>query len=443
MSISVEIDPIQILSSESILIVEDSPTQAMLLKQALEERNLKVKVATNGLEALELMKSDLPTVIVSDIEMPIMNGYEFCLKVKQDSNLKDIPLILLTNLTDSMDAIRGIECGADNFITKPCEIDFLLSTLADALQNRRRNREPNSEKKVEFFFRGQKHLLEINKMQVTDLLLSTFASAIQKNAELDKAYRKLHLIHEELERKNIQLEQLNKEKNQFLGMAAHDLRNPLSVTLGFSTILIDRLEKMHDEESLKMLERIKHSSTFMLQLINDLLNVSVIESGIVELRITTFDLVKLLDESILFVAQQAEKKQISIVKKYEVPTLEVSCDHDKVEQILMNLLINAIKFSNLGSTIELFLRLEGANAIVAVKDHGVGIPEKDKANLFQPFSKTGTKGTAGESSTGLGLSIVNKIVAAHRGKIWIESEEGKGSTFFVSIPCRNTEKKQP
>ncbi len=423
------------LTPEKILIVEDSPTQAMLLMQALEEQQLEVKIAKNGVDALKLMKSYIPSIIISDIEMPHMNGYDFCRHAKKDPIFKNIPIILLTNLTDSMDAIKGIECGADNFITKPCEINFLLSTMVDALQNRRNTRIPNSEKKIEFFFRGEKHLLEINQMQVTDLLLSTFASAIQKNAELDKAYRKLNLIHEELENKNIQLEQLNKEKNQFLGMAAHDLRNPLTVSLRYSEMLIENMEEAHDEKSVNMLERIKHSSTFMLQLINDLLSVSVIESGLVNLRIVKLDLVALVNESIILINHQAEKKQIRIVKKCKASPIEVACDRDKIEQVLTNLLTNAIKFSNLGNEVEISLRLEGSNAIIGVKDHGVGISMVQQLQLFQPFNKIGTKGTAGETSTGLGLAIVYKIVSTHHGRVWVESEVGKGSTFFVSLPC--------
>lgn len=422
------------LGDEKILVVEDSPTQAMLLKESLDERKLSVKVAYNGVEAIKIMQSYLPTIIISDIEMPCMDGYEFCRYVKQDARFKHIPVILLTNLTDSMDAVRGIECGADSFLTKPCEIDFLLSTMVDALYNRRHPHEPDAERKMEFFFGGQKHHIHVDHMQVIDLLLSTFSAAIQKNMELEKAYRKLNIIHEEIEHKNILLEQLNREKNQLLGMAAHDLRNPLSVIQGFSQLLIQRLKASHDDESVKMLERIRHSSTFMLQLINDLLDVSVIEAGEINLHVSRFDLVSFLDEVIFLVSKTAIDKNITLVKNCSLETLEVAADRNKIEQVFTNLLTNAIKFSNLSAVVEISLDADEKEILIAIQDNGAGIPFEERDKLFKPFSKTSAKGTAGEPSTGLGLAIVNKIVLAHKGRVWVESEVGVRTTFFVALP---------
>lgn len=422
------------LGEEKILLVEDSPTQAMLLKESLDERKLNVMVASNGAEAIKLMQTQLPTIIISDIEMPYMDGYEFCRYVKQDPRFKHIPVILLTNLTDSMDAVRGIECGADSFLTKPCEIDFLLSTMVNALYNRRHSTEPDIEKKMEFFFAGQKHSIQVDHMQVIDLLLSTFSAAIQKNAELEKAYRKLNIINEEMEHKNTLLEQLNREKNQLLGMAAHDLRNPLSIIQGFSQLIIERLKVSNDEESVKMLGRIKHSSSFMLQLINDLLDVSTIEAGEINLHISRFDLVSFLDEVIFLVSKLALAKQITLVKNCSLESLEISGDRNKIEQVFTNLLTNAIKFSNPSSEVNISLEANDKEIIFSIQDQGAGIPVEERDKLFKPFSKTSAKGTAGEPSTGLGLAIVNKIVLAHKGRVWVESEVGVRTTFFVALP---------
>jgi two-component system sensor histidine kinase/response regulator len=422
------------MERERILVVEDSPTQAMLLQEALEAKHQIVKVARNGIEALETIPAFAPTVIVSDIEMPEMNGYELCRQVKQNPAFKAIPLILITNLTDSRDAIRGIECGADNFVTKPCDVDFLINTISDALQNSKRSPEPNKDHKREFIFKGEKHFLQIDEARVTDLLLSTFASAIQKNMELELAYRKLNKINEEMEQKNKLLEKLNQEKNQFLGMAAHDLRNPLVIISRYSQMVADLLQKNGDEASFNMLQKVIRSSTFMLQLINDLLDISAIESGHVNLHMSDNDMASLIDEVILLASLQAEKKQVSIEKCYEPFELKLRCDRDKIEQVLINLLTNAIKFSNPGQIIEILVDLKSDEIIMAIQDHGVGIAPEKKDHLFNAFAKETSKGTAGEPSTGLGLAIVQKLVLSHQGRVWVESETGKGSVFYVALP---------
>lgn len=423
-----------------VLILEDSPTQTLLLKESLEENHFEVMAAKDGLEGLVILQTNLPEVIISDIDMPRMNGYDFCLRVKQDPKLKEIPVILLTNLTDSMDAIKGIECGADSFITKPCEIGFLLSTMNDVLNNSNRQKELKSEKQIEFFFAGQKHTLNVNDMQVTDLLLSTFTAAIQKNMELEKAYRKLNLIHEDLERKTAQLEELNNQKNQFLGMAAHDLRNPLALIQGYSQLLLEKFHNTEDEKTVQMLETIKRSSSTMFALINDLLDVSVIESGVVNLHLDHYHLNNIVDEILPLVSKLASDKNISLTVKCIPETIDIYCDRIKMEQILSNLITNAIKFSNPGTNIEISLGKTDTEILIAVKDQGVGIPSGEIEKIFTPFAKSSNKTTAGEPSTGLGLAIVNKVVQAHKGKIWVESEMGKGSTFYVSFPLmQNTE----
>lgn len=422
------------INKEKILVLEDSPTQALLLKESLEVHNFNVTVAQDGVEGLQFMQANPPTLVISDIDMPRMNGYEFCQRVKQDIKFKDVPVILLTNLTDVMDAIKGIECGANSFLTKPCEISLLLSTMKNALNSRDRDYAINSEKKVDFFFAGQKRSMAIDGAQVTDLLLSTFATAIQKNKELENAFRKLNLIHEELERKNVQLEQLNKEKNQFLGMAAHDLRNPLAVIQGYSQMLLEKFSKTQEDKPLLMLESIKRSSSFMLALINDLLDVSVIESGIVNLHLSRFNLLSLVEEIIPLANKLAVEKKINLERKGESSPIEIYCDQNKIEQVLMNLLTNAIKFSNPGSNIEISFSPTETEVLIAVKDQGAGIPDEEKSKLFKPFTKTSVKATGGEASTGLGLAIVKKIIEAHHGKIWVESQVGVGSTFFVSLP---------
>lgn len=420
----------------NVLVVEDSTTQAMLLKETLEAHHLIVNLAQDGKEALEQMKKNAPNIVISDIEMPNLNGYDLCRHIKTDPAFKGIPVILLTNLTDAMDVIKGIECGADSFITKPFEINFLLSTIQDVLQNKKLHNELPPGKQLEFFFGGQRHMLQVNQVQITDLLLSTYSNAIQKNSELEQAYRKLNRLYEEIERKNKELNNLNQQKNQLLGMAAHDLRNPLSIILGYSDLLQSHLKGKIESELLRMLDRIKNSSSFMLQLINDLLDISIIESGTVNLHLSQANLSELIEENIVFLREIAEKKNIKLSFLSNKLLPPILCDANKISQIIHNLVGNAIKFSKPGDTVQISLEPSEKYIIMAVKDHGMGIPPESKERLFQPFSKVSAIGTAGEKGTGLGLAIAHKIVAEHKGKIWVESQVNKETTFFVSLPLK-------
>lgn len=418
----------------NVLIVEDSVTQIMLLKESLESNKLKTVLAKDGVEALEQLKIQLPDVIISDIEMPRMNGYELCQKVKSMPEYKQIPFILLTSLTNPLDVIKSVECGADSFLTKPCDINFLLATILEVIENKKLRKELPEEKQNAFIFNGQRHTLQVNPIQVTDLLLSTYLNALQKNSELESAYKKLNSIYEEIKKKNEELKQLNEVKNQFLGMAAHDLRNPLGVIKGFCSILYSKLYGEIDEKSIKMIENIEHSSTFMLQLINELLDISVIESGTVSLRISEVNLDDVIKECLYLFKELAEKKKITLVYHSDNLCPIIQCDQNKIFQVLSNLITNAIKFSNAGSNVEIFLDSKEQEVILSVKDHGIGIPENAQAGLFQPFTKASVSGTAGEKCTGLGLAIAHKIVQEHKGKIWFESKQGKGTTFHVSLP---------
>lgn len=423
----------------NILIVEDSPTQAISLKNILEKYECEIQLASDGVDALQKIQKQRPDIVISDIEMPRMNGYDFCRHVKADNALKSLPVILLTNLTDSMDVIRGIECGADSFLTKPCEINLLLTTIGNILENKKLRQEGDSNKRLEFFFGGQSHKIAVDQVQITDLLLSTFSNAIQKNLELEKAFRKLNQTYEQLERKNEELKLLNKQKNQLLGMAAHDLRNPLGIIKGYSEFLMDSLKNKIGAEDFKMVEVINHSSSYMLQLINDLLDLAVIESGTVSLHFSKTNLPQLIQESLVYFKGLAEKKNTSLTFNYKNQSSEVCCDPNKVSQILNNLVSNAIKFSHPGGNIEISLVPSDKEILITVRDSGIGITPEAKANLFQPFSKASKSGTAGEKGTGLGLAIVHKIVSEHKGKIWVESELGKGSKFCVTLPVNASE----
>jgi PAS domain S-box/diguanylate cyclase (GGDEF) domain len=181
-----------------ILVVEDSLTQAEQLKFILEKKNYKVTIVNDGLQALEYINKVIPDLVVTDILMPEMDGYELCQKIKEDDRLNHIPVILLTSLSDTGDVIKGLKVRADNFITKPYNEAFLLSRIQHMLINIELRKNKISELGIEVFFAGEKHFINSERIQIIDLLLSTFENAVQKtkeledtNNELKKAFKKI------------------------------------------------------------------------------------------------------------------------------------------------------------------------------------------------------------------------------------------------------------
>lgn len=184
-----------------ILVVEDSLTQAELLKHMLEQHDYSVSVAYNGREALALLNKSKPTIVISDIVMPEMDGYQLCKHIKTDEKLKDIPVILLTALSDPGDVLKGLECGADNFITKPYDEKYLVSRIRYILVNRQLRESEKVQVGVEIKFAGQKYFITSERQQILDLLISTYEAAVWKNIELVKTQEELKVLNEELEKK--------------------------------------------------------------------------------------------------------------------------------------------------------------------------------------------------------------------------------------------------
>lgn len=256
--------------------------------------------------------------------------------------------------------------------------------------------------------------------------------------------RQLHLRSEELERivqerttelqeKNIELEQLNAEKIEFLGIAAHDLKNPLSGIQGTAELLMTFEENLSYDERRKFVSSIYHSSERMFELIKNLLDVNALEDGGMALRLVSFDLNALLNHTIDQYSVRAERKQIRLF--YEcAESMIVFADEQATIQVLENLVSNAVKYSPLGKNIFVRVTALHEKVRVEIQDEGPGISEEDKLKLFGRFARLSAQPTGDEHSTGLGLSIVKKLVEAMNAKVWCESELGKGAMFVVELP---------
>lgn len=253
------------------------------------------------------------------------------------------------------------------------------------------------------------------------------SSMLGLNNELNNLARELH-------KKNAQLEQLNRLKNDFIGMAAHDLRNPISSIYSFTDFMLESDGVLDPSDLLMILETIKRSSEFMLNLLNELLDVVKIESGKLELNMSLTNLDQLLYKNIELNSVIASKKDIALLCNIPQKLPLISLDALKIEQVLNNLISNAIKYSHSNTKVSVSAFATEKSIVVTVQDQGQGIPKEELDKLFIPFSKISVKGTAGEKSIGLGLSIVKRIITGHKGRLWVESEVGRGTSFHFSLP---------
>jgi serine phosphatase RsbU (regulator of sigma subunit)/CheY-like chemotaxis protein len=194
------------VSDATILIVEDSKTQAMKLQHLLVRHGYGVRCAVNGREALAALNLEHPTLVITDINMPEMDGYELCRTIKDDPALRLLPVILLTSLSDPQDILKGLECGADNFVVKPYDEEFLLSRIQYVLANLELRRQAGGKEATEIYFAGHKYQLTSDRIHSIDLLLSTYETAVHKNLELKKAKEKLEEQAEELREKNAEMQ---------------------------------------------------------------------------------------------------------------------------------------------------------------------------------------------------------------------------------------------
>ena len=243
-------------------------------------------------------------------------------------------------------------------------------------------------------------------------------------------------LQRKMAKKNVELGKLNEVKNRIVGVAAHDLRNPLGVILSYAEFLESDTANPLSPAHRHFVAVIRRTSEFMLGLVTDLLDVTAIEAGNLTLDRQPTDLGRLTRDNVTLNAVLANRKDITLVLEPYPAIPEAALDRGKIEQVLNNLIGNAVKFSHRGRTVRVTITPDAAAGwvTVAVRDEGQGIPEADLAKLFKPFGKTSVLSTGGEQSTGLGLAIVLNIVEGHGGRISVESKVGEGSTFAFTLP---------
>ncbi len=537
-----------------IVVVDDSRTQRITIALALERQGHQVVQGTNGLEALHLVHSENPDLLVSDIMMPELTGYQVCRLLKNDSATEDLPIILLTTLDQQEHRFWGKEAGADSYVLKGTSTAPLEQEVARLLaeKKRRATAKPVSKGAVPFarqtaharltdlldrllfeatvsnriretgrsnsdlisvlktffeFFQSLidyqiavlslrtpsgplaiVHLaervpavwLELAKETIAEenlvpprekesprqsllnpelltqeepserrklaMLSARFSVAVEGSLSVFTANRSLYTDEtrqtltiaarglEPILASRLQAQELDKLKADFTAMIVHDLRAPLTAIMSSAAIIEDGLVGPVTDEQKNWLLKISTGSRSLLNLINDFLDLSKIEAGRLELIRAEVDLEQLIQASLEDYMVLAREKKISLKGRFEKPLSRISVDAARLGQVFTNLISNAIKFTGEGGTIELGAAQNDGETTVWVKDSGVGIPAHEIGDLFEKYRQTQSGKTSKHKGTGLGLVICKMIVESHGGKIWAESHEGKGTTFFFNLP---------
>lgn len=406
-----------------ILIVEDSLTQAANLRSILERQQFRVRMASHGAQALTSLEKALPRLVISDILMPEMDGYELCRRIKADERFSHLPVILLTSLSDLKDVIKGLECGADSFVVKPYEEQHLLARIQYIVANGklRERRKINSthEGKLELFFGGHSHVLSRlpNVENAIDLLLGAYEILVEKNSALAQA-------KEEADR-------ANRAKSDFLSRMSHELRTPMNAILGFAQVL--EMEET-DPSKGEALEQIIKGGKHLLDLINEVLDISSIEAGRLTFCKQSVGIEEVLQEAVGLIAPLANARRIRIEDKcLGNGRRHILVDRQRFKQVLINLLSNAVKYNRYEGCVTLSCEQTAFGRMrIKIADTGAGIAKDDLPRLFVSFERLNA-GCSSTEGTGLGLALSKRLVELMGGEIGVESVPGQGSVFWVEM----------
>lgn len=368
-----------------ILVVDDTPANLQLLTGMLKERGYRARAALNGDLALQAARHSAPDLILLDINMPGLSGYEVAEMLKQDEKLRDVPILFLSALTETLDKVRAFNAGGVDYIEKPFHFDEVAARVATHLKIR----------------------------------------ALQ---------RELKGRNQELEKRNNELRELQELHDNLVHMIIHDMRSPLAVMMGYLDLIDMSKPAQPAEETAeaKSLNSIRQSAQRLLEMVNSLLDVHKMEAGQLNLSLSPCDLIAMGRDSLngFESVRTTRKLEMSVPEKPVV----VSADGDLLRRVLQNLVGNALKFAPANTSVRLDVKPSDSNVRVSISDSGCGIAPEHQSRLFTKFGQVSKRGP--RVGTGLGLVFCKLAIEAHGGRIGVDSEVGKGSSFWFEIPAK-------
>ena len=431
-----------------ILVVEDSATQAQKLKESLESNGFSVTTAGDGAAGVAAVRANRPDIVLSDIVMPGLDGYEMRREIKADARLKDTPVILLTSLSDPEDVIRGLECGADGFTVKSGSVAPVLEVIERLLHSRELVAGTRDRSGIRVRFKGRDHEISPEPQRIFDFLISTYDAAYRGNAELQKTRNELALLNmqleakvrdrtEELDRKNQEISTSYQQLwhsaklatvGELTASVAHELNNPLQ-TVGLRIESLSRWLQ-GDPAACESLSVVEKELDRMAHLVQNLLQLS--RKG--EQRIATVSAAGELERTLGLLDYHLRAHGIEAKKDFQPGIPPVRVDPEQLQQTFLNLFTNACDAMPSGGTLTLRVH-GGTNVVIEIIDNGTGIAAEDLSRVMESFFTTKPRG----KGTGLGLPICRRIVEAHGGSLSIESEPGQGTTVRIVLPAEGEE----
>jgi two-component system, sensor histidine kinase len=402
----------------NILLVDDRPENLLALEAILEPLGQDLIRANSGPEALKrVLEIDL-SVILLDVQMPGMNGFEVAEIIKSRERSRTIPIIFLSAISkEDAYVFKGYSMGAVDYVFKPFNPDVLRSKVAVFVDLFLKQRE--IQRQGDLLRESQKRELELEHR--TSLLETEARSAA-----------KLSQMNDELHRRQIALEQAMGARNRFYASMSHELRTPINAVIGYSTLMLDNIYGPLNVKQKEGLQRTLKAARHLLELVNDVLDLSKIEAGKIELSLQPVMFPSLIEDLFVTVRPLADEYGSSLSLEIEGEAFNIVSDPRRVRQILLNLLSNAIKFGE-GKPIRVVCKQNEAKGVeIDVVDEGVGIAKDDMTRIFEEFVQVSESKQPG---TGLGLPISRRLAQLLDGSLSVHSDPGHGSAFRLTLPA--------
>ena len=416
----------------TILVLDDRATNRDVLVTLLGYAGHTALEAQNAEVALELVRAARPNLVIADVLMPDIDGFAFVRMLRSDPSIAHTPVMFYTaTYIESETHSLAASLGVSYLLTKPAEPQVILDTIRAALDLPIETLAPPP---PEQFEQEHQRLLLHKLSQKVDELEAFNAGLATINAELEE---RITARTAELAEANQQLRELNAVKDNLLAITSHDLRSPLGAIQNMAELLLDD-DTMNDDNR-RLVNSIAGSANHLIAMVSTMLDLSKLEAGKVQLERIELRASAVTHQVLDSLLPSAKAKHIDLLLEVLPKEPLIHADWVKLAQILSNLIGNAIKFTPNGGQVRVIIAPAPGGVRISVADTGLGIPASSVPHLFEQFRQVHTRGTAGERGSGLGLAIVRQLVTLHSGTIDVESTEGAGSVFAITLPNNQTD----